>query len=54
MGATVAGHWSVDGRGRLLTDVSRTMEPTDAVLEGGLLTIQVEGRRLTFTRADRY
>jgi hypothetical protein len=27
------------------------MEPTDAVLDGGRLTIQLEGRRLTFTRA---
>ena len=51
LGSTQAGHWSVDGLGRLLTDVTGTMEPTDAVLEGGRLTIQLEGRRLTFTRA---
>ena len=50
-GSTEAGHWSVDGHGRLLTDVTGTMEPTDAVLDGGRLTIQLEGRRLTFTRA---
>jgi len=52
MGATEKGHWSIDGGGRLLTDVSGTMEPTDAALDGGRLTIQVEGRRLTFTRAS--
>jgi hypothetical protein len=50
-GSTEAGHWSVDGHGRLLTDVTGKMEPTDAVLDGGRLTIQLEGRRLTFTRA---
>ena len=50
-GSTEAGHWSVDEYGRLLTDVTGTMEPTDAVLDDGRLTIQIEGRRLTFTRA---
>jgi len=49
-GSSEAGHWSVDGHGRLLTDVTGTMEPIDAVLDGGRLTIQLEGRRLTFTR----
>ena len=49
-GSSEAGHWSVDGHGRLLTDVTGTMEPTDAVLDGGRLTIQLDGRRLTFTR----
>jgi len=54
LGATQTGHWSVDRHGRLLTDVTGAMEPTDAALDGGRLTIQVEGRRLTFTRdADR-
>jgi hypothetical protein len=48
---TEAGHWSVDGHGRLLTDVTGTMEPTDAVLDGGRLLIQLEGRRLTLTRS---
>jgi hypothetical protein len=51
MGATQSGHWSVDSRGRLLTDATGTMEPTDAALDDGRLTIQLEGRRLTFTRA---
>ncbi len=51
LGATKTGHWSVDGHGRLLTDVTGAMEPTDAAIEGGRLTIQIEGRRLTFTRA---
>jgi hypothetical protein len=51
LGATQAGHWSMDGQGRLLTDVTGTMAPTDAVLDGGRLTIQLEGRRVTFTRA---
>ena len=50
-GPSEAGHWSVDGHGRLLTDVTGTMEPTDAVLEAGRLTIQLEGQRLTFARA---
>jgi hypothetical protein len=51
VGSTQAGHWSVDGHGRLLTDVTGTMEPTDAVLDGGRLTIQLKGRRLTFSRS---
>jgi hypothetical protein len=51
MGSTQAGHWSVDGHGRLLTDATGTMKPTDASLDGDRLTIQLEGRRLTFTRA---
>jgi hypothetical protein len=50
-GSTQAGHWSVDGNGRLLTDVTGKMEPTDAALDGSRLTIQIEDRRLTFTRA---
>jgi hypothetical protein len=50
-GSTKAGHWSVDGHGRLLTDATGTMAPMDAALDGGRLTIQLEGRRLTFTRA---
>jgi hypothetical protein len=53
LGATQAGHWSVDSQGRLLTDVTGTMEPTDAALDGDHLTIQLEGRRLTFTRVAR-
>ena len=51
LGSTQAGHWSLDGHGRLLSDVTGTMAPTDAVLDGGSLTIQLEGRRLAFTRA---
>jgi hypothetical protein len=50
-GATQTGHWAVDGHGRLLTDVTGAMAPTDAALDGGRLTIQLESRRLTFTRA---
>jgi hypothetical protein len=50
-GSTEAGHWSVDSHGRLLTDATGAMEPTDAALEAGRLTIQLEGQRLTFTRA---
>ena len=50
-GSTKAGHWSVDGNGRLLTDVTGTMEPMDAMLDDGRLTIQLEGRRLMFTRS---
>jgi hypothetical protein len=52
-GASRAGHWSVDSQGRLLTDVTGKMEPTDAALDGDRLTIQLEGRSLTFTRAVR-
>jgi len=51
MGASQKGHWSVDSHGRLLTDVTGSMEPMDAALDGDRLTIQLEGRRLTFTRA---
>jgi hypothetical protein len=50
-GASRAGHWSLDAQGRLLTDATGTMEPTDAALDGDRLTIQLEGRRLTLTRA---
>jgi hypothetical protein len=50
-GTTQAGHWSVDGHGRLLTDATGTMEPMDAALDDGRLTIQLEGRHLTLTRA---
>ena len=49
--STQAGHWSVDGHGRLLTDATGTMEPMDAALDDGRLTIQLEGRHLTLTRA---
>jgi hypothetical protein len=51
LGATQSGHWSVDADGRLLTDATGTMEATDAALDGDRLTIQLEGRRLAFTRA---
>jgi hypothetical protein len=51
MGASHAGHWSVDAQGRLLTDATGTMEPAGATLDGDHLTIQIEGRRVTFTRA---
>jgi hypothetical protein len=51
-GATQTGHWSVDGQGRLVTDVTGRMEPTDARLEGDRLTVQLESHRLTFTRAS--
>jgi len=50
-GVTQAGHWSVDAQGRLVTDATGRMEPADAALEGDRLTIQLEGRRLTFNRA---
>jgi hypothetical protein len=50
-GSTQEGHWSVDAHGRLLTDATGAMEPTDAALDDGRLTIQLAGRRLTFTRA---
>jgi hypothetical protein len=53
LGARQAGHWSIDAQGRLLTDATGTMEPTDAALEGDRLTIQLEGRRVTLTRAAR-
>ena len=52
-GASQAGHWSVDSQGRLLTDVTGTMEPMGAALDGDRLTIELEGRRLMFTRASR-
>ncbi len=45
------GHWSVDRNGRLVTDVSGSMEPIEASLEGGRLTIVFEGQRVAFTRS---
>lgn len=50
MGATQTGHWSIDADGRLLTDVTGTMAPTDATLDNGRLTIEFDGRRLAFNR----
>jgi hypothetical protein len=38
-GTTQAGHWSVDGQGRLLTDVTGKMAPTDAARSWSL-TVQ--------------
>ncbi len=51
MGSAQTGRWSVDSDGRLLTNVTGTMEPTDAAIADGHLTIQLEGRHLTLTRA---
>jgi hypothetical protein len=51
VGSTQTGHWSIDGHGRLLTDATGIMEPMDAALDDGRLTIQLDGRRLTLTRA---
>jgi len=50
-GTSRTGHWSVDAQGRLLTDATGKMEVTDAALDDDRLTIQLEGQRLTFTRA---
>ncbi len=50
-GSTQTGHWSLDAEGRLLTDATGTMAPTQAALDDGRLTIQLEDQRLTFTRA---
>ncbi len=47
------GKWFVDGGGRLLSHATGTMQQADATLDGNHLTIQVEGRRLTFTDAHR-
>ena len=52
-GASKAGHWSIDSEGRLLTDVTGSMAPTEAALDGDRLTIRLDGRGLTFTRAAR-
>ena len=45
-----AGHWSVDGDGRLLTDAAGRMEPVDARIAGNRLTIVFDGRSVAFTR----
>ncbi len=50
-GTSRTGKWFVDREGRLVSDATGTMQPADAMLDGDRLTIQVEGRRLTFTRA---
>ncbi len=52
-GTRQTGHWSVDEAGRLLTDATGTMAPTNATLDEDRLTVELEGRRLTFTRAAR-
>jgi hypothetical protein len=51
-GARRDGHWAIDAEGRLLTDATGKMEPTSAWLDDDGLTIQLEGRRLKFTRAS--
>jgi hypothetical protein len=45
------GRWSIDAGGRLLTDATGEMAPTDATVAGDHLTITVGERRMTFTRA---
>ena len=51
-GARRDGHWSVDAKGRLLTDASGSLEPLDATLDGNQLTIVIEGQRMAFTRTS--
>ena len=50
-GARRDGHWSVDRNGRLSTDMSGTMQPIEASLDGDRLTIVFEGQRVVFTRS---
>jgi hypothetical protein len=49
-GTRRAGHWSVDGDGRLLTDAAGGMAPVDARIAGNRLTIVFDGRSVAFTR----
>lgn len=49
-GPVRAGHWAIDANGRLLTDATGVMEPTDAWLEGDRLWILIAGRTVMFAR----
>ena len=49
-GARQDGHWSVDEKGRLLTNATGTMEPLDASLDGDRLTIVFRDQRVQLTR----
>lgn len=51
LGAIRDGHWSVEG-GRLRADITDHQETADAWVVGNQLTIAVEGRGLTLTRAS--
>jgi hypothetical protein len=46
------GRWSVDGSGRLHSDVTGRQGVADAWVVGDQLTISADGARLTFTRRD--
>jgi hypothetical protein len=42
--------WSIDARGRLLTDATGTMQPADAEIAGDQLRIALDGQQMAFTR----
>jgi hypothetical protein len=45
------GHWSVDAKGRLVSDITGRTVVADAWIEGDRLTISAEGQALSFSRA---
>jgi hypothetical protein len=50
-GATRTAHWSVDASGRLVADLTGERATADAWIAGDRLTIALDGKGLTFTRA---
>jgi hypothetical protein len=50
LGVKRDGHWSVDGAGRLQSDITGTPGAADGWVVGNQLTIAVTGEGLTFTR----
>jgi len=51
LGGTRSGRWSVDGAGRLQSDVTGRQETTDAWVTADQLTISVQGESMTLQRA---
>jgi hypothetical protein len=50
-GATRTAHWSVDASGKLVADLTGERATADAWIVGDRLTIALDGKGLTFTRA---
>jgi hypothetical protein len=50
LGAERGGHWSIDGAGRLQSDIMGAPATTDAWVTGDQLTIALEDQNMIFTR----
>lgn len=52
LGAKREGHWSVDGDGRLRSDITGREGAADAWIAANELTVTIQGQGLTFTRVS--